>query len=446
MSGRSNNHIARICLRAVAPALVAALAFALPVHEAAAQDVPWGKKTEKPAPKKQPPQKQAPVQKAPAQKAPAQKAPAQKAPVQKPQQPTQKAPGQAQPQSPAVAPEVKKLAPEAAAKEAKPTAPEAQAPKAPVTDLLAGFKALLEPHGDWVEDPTYGLVWVPDPKEVGENFAPYQSGGRWGVTDKGDWAWVSSFDWGKVPFHYGRWIWTPERKWAWIPGEEYAPAWVVWRTGDAGYDFVGWAPMAPTHYWIDGAPVRASSGVLPFYFVSTRHLFAPDVGKHVVTDRKLGKAIHEHSKIHPGHTAAEGAQGSAPMGAASPTFGEARIPPFAIPKSRLSAVAEEVAPLTLESVRGLLGLPALAPAQIDDGTKAGDEAAGAETPDAPQAPEAQATPEAQPAEGERFATPPPVVDDEPKRFATPPPVYNKKRIRYRCWWTNTRPRIWRCGY
>ena len=48
------------------------------------------------------------------------------------------------------------------------------------------FRDRLEPHGTWVDDPTYGTVWVPEVVAVGEDFQRYRTDGRWGVTDAGD--------------------------------------------------------------------------------------------------------------------------------------------------------------------------------------------------------------------------------------------------------------------
>ena len=118
---------------------------------------------------------------------------------------------------------------------------------------VTDFHDELSPYGAWVEDSTYGLVWVPNAQAVGPDFAPYVSAGHWAMTDGGDWLWVSDYSWGWVTFHYGRWIWIPGRGWAWIAGRRYAPSWVVWRTGYDDYGYVGWAPMPPLWYWSGGS-------------------------------------------------------------------------------------------------------------------------------------------------------------------------------------------------
>ncbi len=96
----------------------------------------------------------------------------------------------------------------------------------------------LAPYGQWVYDPDYGNVWVPN--EAGD-FRPYGSRGYWAMTDYGN-TWVSEDPWGWAVYHYGRWTYDPYYGWVWIPGYEWAPAWVSWRYG-GGY--AGWAPMGP---------------------------------------------------------------------------------------------------------------------------------------------------------------------------------------------------------
>src|SRR4051812_8767128 len=97
---------------------------------------------------------------------------------------------------------------------------------------LSDFREPLAPYGSWTDDGTYGTVWMPDATVVGADFAPYQSAGHWALDDNEDWIWQSDYDWGYVPFHYGRWVWIGGRGWAWIPGRVYAPSWVTWRIGE----------------------------------------------------------------------------------------------------------------------------------------------------------------------------------------------------------------------
>lgn len=101
------------------------------------------------------------------------------------------------------------------------------------------FYDALSPYGDWVRDARHGYIWLP---AVYDDFHPYGSNGHWVMTEYGN-TWVSDYDWGWAPFHYGRWYFDDYyQSWAWIPGYEWAPAWVSWRSGGGYY---GWAPLGP---------------------------------------------------------------------------------------------------------------------------------------------------------------------------------------------------------
>ena len=94
----------------------------------------------------------------------------------------------------------------------------------------------LSPYGQWMDYPGLGQVWLPD---AGSDFVPYSTDGRWVLTNYG-WTWVSDYEWGWAPFHYGRWDYNNRFGWMWIPGYEWGPSWVSWRYYDGYY---GWAPM-----------------------------------------------------------------------------------------------------------------------------------------------------------------------------------------------------------
>lgn len=79
---------------------------------------------------------------------------------------------------------------------------------------LQSFYDELSPYGTWIQDPQYGYVWRPDVDQ--EDFRPYYSNGRWAMTEYGN-TWVSNYDWGWAPFHYGRWIYNRYNQWVWIP-------------------------------------------------------------------------------------------------------------------------------------------------------------------------------------------------------------------------------------
>jgi hypothetical protein len=154
---------------------------------------------------------------------------------------------------------------------------------------LDDFRQPLAPYGTWEEDPSYGTVWVPSREVVGTDFAPYVTAGHWALTDGDEWMWVSDYDWGWAPFHYGRWIWISGRGWAWIPGRVYAPAWVVWRTGYYDGYYVGWAAMPPTWYWWGG--YAYGFGYYPhahYVFVPSAYAFHPHVHQHIVPAASVG--------------------------------------------------------------------------------------------------------------------------------------------------------------
>jgi len=104
---------------------------------------------------------------------------------------------------------------------------------------MQSFYDELSPYGTWIQDAQYGYVWRPD-VEQGE-FRPYYTNGRWAMTEYGN-TWVSDYDWGWAPFHYGRWVYNRYNQWVWIPDTVWGPAWVSWRSGGGYY---GWAPMGP---------------------------------------------------------------------------------------------------------------------------------------------------------------------------------------------------------
>jgi hypothetical protein len=103
------------------------------------------------------------------------------------------------------------------------------------------FQSELAPYGSWSNDPTYGNVWSPYASTVGADFVPYASCGNWIMSEYG-WTWVSDWNWGWAPFHYGRWTTIAGRGWSWIPGTMWGPAWVSWRSGQG---YVGWSPLPP---------------------------------------------------------------------------------------------------------------------------------------------------------------------------------------------------------
>ena len=104
---------------------------------------------------------------------------------------------------------------------------------------LETFYDELAPYGSWLQDPEYGYVWRPDVNQ--NDFRPYYTDGRWVMTEYGN-TWVSDYEWGWAPFHYGRWVTNRFNQWIWIPDTVWGPAWVSWRSGGGYY---GWAPLGP---------------------------------------------------------------------------------------------------------------------------------------------------------------------------------------------------------
>jgi hypothetical protein len=100
------------------------------------------------------------------------------------------------------------------------------------------FESNLMPFGSWHVSGSYGRVWIPSVHVIG--WHPYAYG-HWVYSDVG-WAWVSDYEWGAIPYHYGTWALDSELGWVWVPGYVWAPAWVVFRSGPS---YVGWAPVPP---------------------------------------------------------------------------------------------------------------------------------------------------------------------------------------------------------
>jgi hypothetical protein len=164
---------------------------------------------------------------------------------------------------------------------------------------LTDFNAVLEPHGHWVEDETYGTVWVPHSSSVGSDFAPYVTRGHWALSPAGQWTWVSDYSFGWVVFHYGRWVYVQHLGWSWVPGRRYAPAWVVFRSSLYGDPYLGWAPLPPRYAWRRGRAVwLARVPPAPYVFCATRWVFHPSVGTHVLRNRQRTRALAERSRLY----------------------------------------------------------------------------------------------------------------------------------------------------
>jgi hypothetical protein len=116
-------------------------------------------------------------------------------------------------------------------------------PAAAQGSFQIGFDAFhdqLSNYGDWVYSDRWGEVWVPG--DVPDDFRPYDTNGYWAYTDEYGWYWASNYEWGDIPFHYGRWVNDPDDGWLWIPGYVWSPAWVIWRNNG---QYTGWMAMPP---------------------------------------------------------------------------------------------------------------------------------------------------------------------------------------------------------
>jgi len=233
--------------------------------------------------------------------------------------------------------------------------PAAPAPSQPAAEssyadtdptALTDFKPALDPYGQWVQDPTYGVVWVPHQNVVGEGFAPYVTSGHWALTADNDWIWVSDYPFGWVVFHYGRWVWISGTGWAWIPGRQYAHAWVVWRVPSASYAYVGWAPAPPAWVWVDGVAVSLwFTPSAAYVFCPSAYVFSYHVHHHVVHDHHHVHHIARHTHRHVPH---RGTTARAPSPAA------ARVPASGLPRQRTAADPRAVAASNRETAAQVL--------------------------------------------------------------------------------------------
>jgi hypothetical protein len=227
----------------------------------------------------------------------------------------------------------------------------------------------LAPYGVWVNDPSYGRVWVPHAHVVGTQFAPYVSSGHWGLDELDQWVWVSDYPFGGVVFHYGRWVWISGRGWAWIPGLGYAPAWVAWRTPVGGYGYVGWAPLPPAWVWFGGVAVVYGYGpYYPWVFCPSAYLFHRHVHYYIVHDHyRIAHAARHTRPYHPASPRPAGHRAAAP---ASPSMRAANVPPSAIPRERVSSrrLAAEHSP-RVSAAPGLRARPGISSSRPAPGAR-----------------------------------------------------------------------------
>lgn len=150
------------------------------------------------------------------------------------------------------------------------------------------FYSDLSPHGTWMASGSYGNVW--QPREYNPDWNPYYDG-HWVYTDCG-WTWVSDYDWGGVPYHYGTWVRDGRLGWVWVPGYVWGPSWVVFRS-DA--DYIGWAPVPPSY------TIGMSFGSInvdpSFYVFVPSRSFVNDRVRTVIVPRNQTTVIINKTKI-----------------------------------------------------------------------------------------------------------------------------------------------------
>jgi hypothetical protein len=153
----------------------------------------------------------------------------------------------------------------------------------------------LDGYGQWVDEPSYGMVWVP---VVAAGWAPYHFG-YWNWIAPWGWTWIAHEHWGFAPSHYGRWVCTPHG-WGWVPGPRsdsppvYSPALVAWR-GErypkTNPDIVhrpkvGWVPLGFNEVY--DPPFHASPDYLRASNLSNTHLARDEVERYIDARQRSG--------------------------------------------------------------------------------------------------------------------------------------------------------------
>lgn len=217
------------------------------------------------------------------------------------------------------------------------TAPKAVVREAAPPTAEEVFQQVLAPNGEWIVIARYGRVWVPKAALVGESFRPYVTAGHWVSTNSG-WSFESDWDWGWLPFHYGRWFLDTSYGWVWVPDKTWAPAWVTWRYG-GGY--IGWTPLAPP-----GAELQVESYHPNWYFVDARQFLARDFHQHPVSPENYPVAFRaaaalgsQPSNIGPWPTGPDPSQLSNELGQAIPSQQVVLPRPGEMAPHRLQGVA-----------------------------------------------------------------------------------------------------------
>ena len=123
---------------------------------------------------------------------------------------------------------------------------------------VTGYEDLNQ-YGTWINDGSYGEVWVP--RSVPSGWAPYRTG-HWAYVQPWGWTWIDDQPWGFAPYHYGRWA-NSGGRWMWVPPQRearpvYAPALVAFVGGielaatlsRQSSAPVGWFPLGPREAYV----------------------------------------------------------------------------------------------------------------------------------------------------------------------------------------------------
>jgi hypothetical protein len=127
-----------------------------------------------------------------------------------------------------------------------------------LTAGVTGYEDLNR-YGTWINDGSYGEVWVP--RSVPSGWAPYRTG-HWAYVQPWGWTWIDEQPWGFAPYHYGRWA-NSGGRWMWVPPQRearpvYAPALVAFVGGvelaatlsRQSSAPVGWFPLGPREAYV----------------------------------------------------------------------------------------------------------------------------------------------------------------------------------------------------
>jgi len=204
-------------------------------------------------------------------------------------------------------------------------------PPPPPPPPKVDVRAELKRHGEWLVVAPWGRVWHPNASEVGDDFAPYLTGGGW-VRGADGWRFESRWPWGQYVFQRGRWFMADDLGWLWMPDETPVPPQVQWRVGDG---FIGWSPLPPE---VQGARHQAP----PWFYVKQRYFSARELQPYTV---KLADVAKVHAGAQPMTTAGPDVEALKAVG------GLDRDPP--LPEAPPPAVEEapppEAAPAAEES-------------------------------------------------------------------------------------------------